>query len=53
MAAADLLQQDDVEVAAPEDLCERLEPLSLVHGQRPLQPPHVDAQDPQFASSWA
>ena len=50
---ADLLQQDDVKVAAPEDPCERLEPLSLVHGERPLQSPHVDVQDPQLAFFWA
>ena len=45
----DLLEEHHVIVASPEDLRKGLEPLSLMHGQRPLQAPHVDVQDPEFA----
>ena len=49
VAVPDLLEQHHIVVASLEDPREGFESLSLMHGQRPLQAPHVDVQDPEFA----
>ena len=49
-----LLQQDDVKVAAREDLSEGVEPRLLVEAERPVEAPHVQVEHPQsqLRSRW-
>ena len=53
VAVPDLLEQDHVIAALPEDTRQGSEPLSLMHSQRPLQAPHVDVKDAEFVPAAA
>ena len=41
------LKEDDVKVAAREDLSEGAEPRLLVEAERPVEAPHVQVEHPQ------